>query len=695
MSPRRRPRQVAAALAFVAAAAFIYRDVFFGRVLAGRDVFRLFIPQAHFLAECFARRELPLWIPYERLGQPFAAIPYAQAFYLPNDLAVLLTGPVASVTALHLFHLLVAAAGTFAACRALRASFFASAFGAAAFSLSHLFTLMAFAPNVAGAAAWTGVQLAALRAFTRRPSPRSTAALAAAVSASLLCGSPETTLWQGALLLACTLTWRRSLLPRFAAVVALGAAAAAVMLLPALELTLESTRTSGVWKPLEWSTSWSQLASIGWPLAHLPMGEYRGGSDQHYLTSLFMGSVVVALAALGASRRRRALPLATSGAALAVLSLGANFLPSALLLELPPFSFFRYPVKYVVGACFCLAVLAALGLDRAAASARRLKPSARALGVISAAALGAGALGAALGRALPFGPRAGWLWLVAALWAGALAWRLGGRRRWPVAAVAGLELLAAHLLLGRPAFVPATRLSAPSRLAAAIVRPFDGRVSVPVPDEVPVDGDFHAYLEASRDALMPLRFVEEGLRGFEGYGDPEPARTLALERGADRATYDLTGVRYFVRSGPPPFDDLAPVASVGELATLYESATAKPRAFVEAPCESKVALDEPRFTELRLDVDACAAAPLVISDAWFPGWQASLDGAPAELAVSHGALREVSLPAGRHHLTLRYRPWPFYAGAGLSLLASLVLIALALRAPKTRTPPPQKEDGVA
>ena len=41
-------------------AALIYRDVFSGRVLAGRDVFRLFIPLQHFLAECLWRGELPL-----------------------------------------------------------------------------------------------------------------------------------------------------------------------------------------------------------------------------------------------------------------------------------------------------------------------------------------------------------------------------------------------------------------------------------------------------------------------------------------------------------------------------------------------------------------------------------------------------------------------------------------------------------
>jgi hypothetical protein len=673
---------------FAVAAALIYREVFVGKVLAGRDVFRLFIPQAHFLAECLRRHELPLWIPYERLGQPFAAIPYAQAFYLPNLLAVLLTGPVISVTALHLFHVAVAAGGTYAACRRLRASRFAGIFGAAAFALSHLYTLLAWAPNVAGAAAWSGFQLAAAHRLSRAPTLRPAALLAASLAASLLCGSPETTLWQLALLLTCIVAWsrrprrRRRAALAFSGAVVSSAALAAVMLLPALELAAESTRTEGVWKPLEWSVSWPQLLSIAWPLAHVPMGPYRGGSDQHYLTSLFMGSVVCALAASALSRRRgrRATPLGAAAAGFALLSLGGNFRLSAGLLTLPPFDFFRYPVKYAVGAGFCLAVLSALGLDRAAARARafgREQNEARSVTIVCAAALVFAALGLAALRAFAprFGMQLGWLWLIAALSSAAIAWLVGGQRRWPIAIVATVELGAAHLLLGAPAFAPAAALSVPSLLAAAIERPFDGRVSVPVPDEVPTQGDFHQYVEASRDALMPLRFLEEELRAFEGYGDPEPSRIWALEQSTDRATYDLVGVRYYVRAGPPPFDDLEPIAHAGSFATLYKSETARPRAFIEAPCHSQVKLTEPRFTELRLDVDACAAAELVVTDAWFPGWEATVDGAPTELRESHGGVRAVALGAGKHAVNMRYAPRPFFVGAAIS---TLTLGALAL-----------------
>ena len=39
--------------------------------------------------------------------------------------------------------------------------------------------------------------------------------------------------------------------------------------------------------------------------------------------------------------------------------------PARLLLAVPPFQLFRYPSKYLLAAAFCLAVLAAFGMDRA------------------------------------------------------------------------------------------------------------------------------------------------------------------------------------------------------------------------------------------------------------------------------------------------------------------------------------------
>src|SRR3954464_5235645 len=78
--------------------AFVYRPLLAGKVLAGRDIFRFFIPCSTFIAESLRRGELPLWIPFERLGQPLAAALSPRAFYPGALLPLLAAGPLRALT---------------------------------------------------------------------------------------------------------------------------------------------------------------------------------------------------------------------------------------------------------------------------------------------------------------------------------------------------------------------------------------------------------------------------------------------------------------------------------------------------------------------------------------------------------------------------------------------------------------------
>jgi hypothetical protein len=65
---------------------------------------------------------------------------------------------------------------------------------------------------------------------------------------------------------------------------------------------------------------------------------------------------------------------------------------------------------------------------------------------------------------------------------------------------------------------------------------------------------------------------------------------------------------------------------------------------------------------------------LVIADTFYPGWQASLDGAPRPIYPANVAFRAVAVPAGEHTVSLRYRPRVAWLGApvlGLGLLVGL------------------------
>ena len=73
------------------------------------------------------------------------------------------------------------------------------------------------------------------------------------------------------------------------------------------------------------------------------------------------------------------------------------------------------------------------------------------------------------------------------------------------------------------------------------------------------------------------------------------------------------------------------------------------------------------------------AGYLFTGDAYYPGWNAELDGKPATLYRANIAFRTVWVPAGEHVVVQRYQPHSVRAGlilAGVSLIiASVLLIA--------------------
>jgi hypothetical protein len=74
---------------------------------------------------------------------------------------------------------------------------------------------------------------------------------------------------------------------------------------------------------------------------------------------------------------------------------------------------------------------------------------------------------------------------------------------------------------------------------------------------------------------------------------------------------------------------------------------------------------------------SAAASFLVLSDTYYPGWKATVDGQGADVYRTDFALRGVKIPAGEHTIRLEFRPKSLYYGALLSSL-SFVIMAAAL-----------------
>ena len=85
---------------------------------------------------------------------------------------------------------------------------------------------------------------------------------------------------------------------------------------------------------------------------------------------------------------------------------------------------------------------------------------------------------------------------------------------------------------------------------------------------------------------------------------------------------------------------------------------------------------------LRFEVNAPAPGIVGVAEAWAPGWQAAVDGAPADVFPLDHLFRGVLVPAGKHVLEMVYAPRgvrPSFAIWALCWLGVLVAVATSRR----------------
>jgi hypothetical protein len=126
-------------------------------------------------------------------------------------------------------------------------------------------------------------------------------------------------------------------------------------------------------------------------------------------------------------------------------------------------------------------------------------------------------------------------------------------------------------------------------------------------------------------------------------------------------------------------DDAALAAMLdSEFVPQEEAVLAQGQALEETPTSApqvQVTESAPERVIVKVSIDA--PGYLVLSDSWYPGWQATVDGAPATIERANLALRAVYLPEGDHMVTFEYRPANFWWGLALSSI-SIAALAVAL-----------------
>lgn len=67
----------------------------------------------------------------------------------------------------------------------------------------------------------------------------------------------------------------------------------------------------------------------------------------------------------------------------------------------------------------------------------------------------------------------------------------------------------------------------------------------------------------------------------------------------------------------------------------------------------------------------------VFSDIWYPlGWEATIDGKPAEIMRANYVLRALKVPAGQHTIEFHFRPHSYILGSKLAVSGNIALFAL-------------------
>ncbi|HLI85799.1 MAG TPA: YfhO family protein [Bryobacteraceae bacterium] len=80
---------------------------------------------------------------------------------------------------------------------------------------------------------------------------------------------------------------------------------------------------------------------------------------------------------------------------------------------------------------------------------------------------------------------------------------------------------------------------------------------------------------------------------------------------------------------------------------------------------------------LEIAVEAAQPALLVLSETWYPGWKAWLDGAETPIYKVDLAFRGVAIPAGSHRVRMEFHPPILPVSLAITLLTAAALIAMA------------------
>jgi len=189
------------------------------------------------------------------------------------------------------------------------------------------------------------------------------------------------------------------------------------------------------------------------------------------------------------------------------------------------------------------------------------------------------------------------------------------------------------------------------------------------------------------EQAVPYNFGDwHGIDAFDGYSASLLANVDRVQ-GSYQARMRF-GVNYALGSKPLRERQTLVYESSDGL-RVYLNPEAKPRVWAEhpGPCPAgdRVELAERGQSHLSVRAVLGCQGTVVVGEAFYPGWEARLDGRPVPIREVHGCLRAVDAGAGEHRIQMRYRPLSVILGAALTGLGWLGCLGVGLVARRRRT----------
>jgi hypothetical protein len=178
-----------------------------------------------------------------------------------------------------------------------------------------------------------------------------------------------------------------------------------------------------------------------------------------------------------------------------------------------------------------------------------------------------------------------------------------------------------------------------------------------------VEGPQTTFAQQQAPERFPLVFESDGVKVYRNAAELPRAFVVA------RAEIIAEPARVLDRLTSVDFD---PMVSV-----ILEERPAHPPADGSAPPRFEVQVVSYAPDEVVLDVRTSAPGFLVLTDQYYPGWRAEVDGAPAVIHRADYLFRAVPVDAGDHRVVFRYEPkWLRWGIAGASGAIALVVLGL-------------------